>query len=119
MISMSCVTIDCREPKRVAEFWAEALGWQVTHVAEDGAIVESPGRDRPSLEFVVVPEPKTLKNRVHLGFSAADLDEQIARLANLGAEVAWEEEFPPGSPYRNVILRDPEGNEFCLGSQPA
>jgi predicted enzyme related to lactoylglutathione lyase len=65
-----------------------------------------------------VPEPKTLKNRVHLGLSTAELDAQIERLVAMGAEVAWEESFPPGTTYRNVILRDPEGNEFCLGSAP-
>jgi glyoxalase superfamily protein len=65
------------------------------------------------------PEPKTVKNRMHLGCSAGDLaalDTEIARLEALGASVAWEEDFPPelAARYRNVILRDPEGNEFCL-----
>jgi hypothetical protein len=71
------------------------------------------------LEFVRVPEAKTAKNRVHLGCSAGGLDEldgEIERLRNLGATVAWEEEFESkiASLYRNVVLRDPEGNEFCL-----
>jgi hypothetical protein len=36
----------------------------------------------------------------------------------LGASIAWEEDFPPevAGTYRNVVLRDPEGNEFCLGA---
>jgi len=115
-VTVTCVTIDCREPRRVAEFWAEVLGWRVAHVTDGGATVEAPNRDQPYLEFIVVPEPKTLKNRVHLGLSTAEIDEQIERLVAMGAEIAWEEEFPPGWEYRNVILRDPEGNEFCLGS---
>ena len=54
-----------------------------------------------------------------LGCSAGDLaglDAEIARLVALGATVAWEEEFPTGiaARYRNVILRDVEGNELCL-----
>ena len=63
-----------------------------------------------------VPEHKTVKNRVHLGTHVVDdLDAEIERLGALGATVAWEEEdLPPG--YRNVVLRDPEGNEFCLGA---
>jgi predicted enzyme related to lactoylglutathione lyase len=115
-VTVTCITVDCRDPRRVAEFWAEALGWRVAHVDDGGAIVEAPNRDEPYLEFIVVPEPKTLKNRVHLGLSTAELDEQIERLVSMGAEVAWEKKFPPEWPYRNVILRDPEGNEFCLGS---
>ncbi len=116
-ISVVCITVDCREPKRVAEFWAKALDWRIAHVSDDGAVVEAPHRSQPYLEFIVVPEPKTSKNRVHLGLSTAELDQQIERLVSMGAEVAWEETFPPEWPYRNVILRDPEGNEFCLGSE--
>jgi hypothetical protein len=76
--------------------------------------------------MVVVPEAKAVKNRVHLGCTAGpigDLDAEVARLVGLGATVAWEETFPPevAARYRNVVLRDPEGNEFCLsgGSLPA
>ena len=85
-------------------------------MTDESAIVEPPDGGQPYLEFIVVPEPKTLKNRVHLGLSTAALDEQIDRLVAMGAEVAWEETFPPEWPGRNVVLRDPEGNEFCLGS---
>jgi hypothetical protein len=68
-----------------------------------------------------VPEAKQVKNRVHLGCSAgalASLDAELERLRGLGATVAWEEDFPPdiASHFRNVVLRDPEGNEFCLGA---
>ena len=61
-----------------------------------------------------------MKNRVHLGCSVpaiADLDPEIARLVALGATIGWEEDFPPAvaASYRNVVLRDVEGNEFCLG----
>ena len=115
-VSVTCITVDCRDPRRVAEFWAAVLDWRVAHVTDDGAVVEAPDRGQPYLEFIVVPEPKTVKNRVHLGLTTAELDEQIERLLSMGAEVAWEETFPPEWPYRNVILRDPEGNEFCLGS---
>ncbi len=115
-ITVTCITIDCRDPRLVAEFWAAALDWRVANIADDSAIVEPPDKAQPYLEFIVVPDRKTLKNRVHLGLSAAELDAQIERLVAMGAEVAWEETFPPEWPYRNVVLRDPEGNEFCLGS---
>ena len=56
----------------------------------------------------------------HLGLHAGtlvELEAEITRLVGLGASIAWEEEFPPdiAARFRNVILRDPEGNEFCLG----
>jgi hypothetical protein len=67
-----------------------------------------------------VPEGKFVKNRVHLGCTAVtleQLDAELTRLQSLGASIAWEETFPPevAATYRNVVLRDVEGNEFCLG----
>ena len=115
------LTIDCADPGTVAGFWNEALRWGGVAVADDssGAICGS-AAGGVYLEFVRVPEAKTVKNRVHLGCSAGaleDLDAELERLYALGASLAWEEEFPPlvAAQYRNVVLRDPEGNEFCLG----
>jgi predicted enzyme related to lactoylglutathione lyase len=67
------------------------------------------------LEFMPVPEPKHVKNRVHIDFGAEDVEAAVDRLVAMGATVAWEEEFPPELGYRNVVLRDPERNEFCVG----
>lgn len=112
MINVTCVTIDCADPDLVSRFWSEALGWRQRgkHRAEpaDGGIY---------LEFVEVPESKTVKNRVHLGLNSKELDAEIERLVGLGATIAWEEEFPEDWPFRNVVLSDPEGNEFCLGNE--
>lgn len=110
-LRLTCVTIDCADPERVASFRSEALGWELR-----GHRVEPP--DGGSyLEFVQVPEGKMVKNRLHLGLGTDDLDAEIERLVGLGATIAWEEEFPADWPYRNVVLRDVEGNEFCLGNE--
>jgi hypothetical protein len=115
-----CTTVDCADPELVATFWNDALGWGGVSVGPDGSgAVCGPPAGGAYLEFVRVPEAKAGKNRVHLGCSAgslADLDREIARLLGLGATVAWEETFPPevAAVYRNVVLRDVEGNEFCL-----
>jgi len=120
-ISMGCVTIDCVDPLPLAEFWNSALGWGGAATTEEGhGAVCGPADGGIYLEFVKVPETKTIKNRLHLGCAATsliDLDAEIERLLSLGASIAWEEEFPAeiAGVYRNVILRDPEGNEFCLG----
>ncbi len=117
-----CITIDCAAPAAVASFWNAALDWGGVTTAEDGggAICCPPSGDC-YLEFIRVPEAKITKNRVHLGCSAGRLealDAEIERLRQLGATVAWEETFAPAmaAAYRNVFLRDPEGNEFCLGA---
>jgi Glyoxalase-like domain len=119
-VEITCVTIDCADPGAVARFWNEALGWGGASVAEDGTgAICGPSGGGTYLEFIRVPEDKVVKNRVHLGCSAGslqDLDAEIARLERLGATIAWEEEFPPtvAASFRNVVLRDVEGNEFCL-----
>ena len=114
------MTIDCHDAAKVAAFWNEALHWGGTAVAPDGSgAICGPSGGGTFLEFIRVPEDKVVKNRVHLGCHAGSLDElpaELERLGALGATIAWEEEFPPevAATYRNVILRDPEGNEFCL-----
>lgn len=120
-MELVCVTVDCHDPERVAAFWNEALGWGGVAASEDGGgAVCGPPDGGAYLEFVRVPETKSAKNRLHLGLNAgslADLERELVRLRDLGATIAWEEEFPPevAAAYRNVVLRDPEGNEFCLG----
>jgi hypothetical protein len=120
MSQIVCVTVDCTNPGALASFWNDALGWGGVARAEDGSgAICGPPSGGWYLEFVRVPEAKAVKNRLHLGCSAGELDEldnEIDRLRSLGATVAWEEEFEPAtaSRYRNVVLRDPEGNEFCL-----
>ncbi|MGZ8763900.1 MAG: VOC family protein [Acidimicrobiia bacterium] len=121
-VDITCVTFDSTDPARIATFWNDALGWGGVAVAPDGAsAICGPAGGGSYLEFVRVPEDKIVKNRVHLGCAAASLDDlraELQRLLDLGASLAWEEEFPPevAAEYRNLVLRDPEGNEFCLGA---
>jgi predicted enzyme related to lactoylglutathione lyase len=121
-VEITCVTIDCRDPEKLATFWNEALHWGgVVAAADSSGAVCVPTRGGMYLEFIRVPEDKVVKNRVHLGCSAdtlEDLEAEIERLLSLGAAIAWEEQFPPdvAARYRNVVLLDPEGNELCLGA---
>jgi hypothetical protein len=119
-VDIVCLTVDCADPAALAGFWRDALGWPDVRVAADrsGASVH-PAGGGTYLELVRVPEPKSGKNRLHLGLTAGALDAldaEIDRLRALGATVAWEEDFGPeiATRYRNVVLRDIEGNEFCL-----
>jgi hypothetical protein len=64
----------------------------------------------PGLLFVNVPEPKTVKNRLHLDFRPEDRDGEVERLLALGAVRA---DIGQGD-QSWVVLADPEGNEFCI-----
>ena len=140
------VTIDCADPGRLARFWAEALGyrleeppdgfasWQDYWVSrglppeevEDGydSIVDPDGVG-PRIWFQPVPEPKVVKNRVHLDLNVGGgrqvplgdrvprVDAEADRLVAAGAtrlRVLSGEAID----HYAVVLQDPEGNEFCL-----
>ena len=61
--------------------------------------------------FQAVPEPKTVKNRVHLDLLVGpeDHDAEVERLLALGATVV---SVHDGQEGRWTLLVDPEGNEF-------
>ena len=108
------VVIDCADPLALGRWWADALGW--TYWSEGIDEVEiRPTEDRlPGLIFGVVPEPKTIKNRLHLDFRPDIQNAEVERFLALGATRA-----NVGQRSQSwVVLADPEGNEFCiLGSR--
>ncbi|MEV7783010.1 VOC family protein [Kitasatospora sp. NPDC088351] len=108
------VTIDCTDPFRLAEFWAQALDGTVGEDDNPGdaeAVVESAGA---SLLFIGVPEGKSVKNRVHLDLQPQDRsrEEEVERLLALGATLVADHRTPDGLGW--VTLADIEGNEFCV-----
>jgi predicted enzyme related to lactoylglutathione lyase len=63
--------------------------------------------------FQLVPEPKTVKNRVHLDVrvGAENIEAEVARLTGRGATVLHHGQQ---GPHSWVTIADPEGNELCL-----
>jgi hypothetical protein len=106
------LVIDCADPRRVAEFWANVLGYEVLDSSDEAVEIGPRGGGAPTLVFVPVPERKMVKNRLHIDVNPAgqDQDAELERLLALGArrvdvgqgDVSW------------IVLADPEGNEFCL-----
>ena len=141
------ITIDCREPARLVPFWAEVLGYRPkpppeghatwndwyrsVGVPDDELDLDGDGTDRledpagegPAIWFQVVPEAKTVKNRLHLdvyvggGCSVpieerrARVDARVTELTALGATAVRTTAIPG---HYFVVMHDPEGNEFCL-----
>lgn len=143
------IAIDCHDADRLISFWTAALGyvtepppdgwdswltyWQAAGIPDEdlegaekgsGAIIDPTGKG-PRLFFQEVPEPKVVKNRVHLDIKLtgglrvplqerrAQVDGEVARLVGLGATVAYRN-APEGSDFYGFTLHDPEGNEFCV-----
>ncbi len=142
------LVIDCADPHRLVEFWTTALRyepesppdgssswltyWRSMGVPEEELAgvdgpesVVDPAGVGPRIWFQQVPEPKTLKNRLHLDIGVSGgrsepmalrrerVDAEVARLVAAGATVLYPHDTP-GVDHYAVTLADPEGNEFCV-----
>ena len=108
-------TLDCTDLNGQARFWSAVLGFPA-QVVVPGAYVALTG-PAYALTLQWVPEPKTVKNRMHLDLLVTDLAAEAARIEALGATRITPE---PLTMYGEhwLVLSDPEGNEFCLGADP-
>ena len=108
VLGVDCVAIDCADPPALVRFWSALLGGEMELYHDGDARLRPPGG--PVLDFFRVPEPKSVKNRLHLDLRTTDLDAAVEQAVALGATKA--DEVYVGSGWQ--VLRDPEGNEFCL-----
>jgi catechol 2,3-dioxygenase-like lactoylglutathione lyase family enzyme len=138
------VTFDCADPNALAGFWCEVLGyeydapppgfdtWDAALEAfgippesrNDASACHDPDGKGPRLFFQKVPEGKSAKNRVHLDVRAAPglegddrmaaLEAECARLVALDATRQSRSEPAPPMSHGFIVMKDPEGNEFCL-----
>ncbi len=134
------ITVDCADPVRLAQFWADVLGydgeeppaghqsWAEYSAATGGSAeawsaVVDPAGIGPRLLFQRVPEGKVVKNRLHLDVRVGGargtpkeqrrplVDAEASRLTGAGA--VHLRTIEDESDYF-AVLQDPEGNEFCL-----
>ena len=107
------LSIDCADPVALAGFWSAALGRPVNPGAgaENAAIDATDPASGPRLTFHKVPEPKTVKNRLHLDLRTDEFEAESERLTGLGATPIRDFET---STVRWITFADPEGNEFDL-----
>jgi len=111
-VTLANITFDCHDAERVARFWSAALDRPLAEGASAGFASLAPRIDgEQQWLFLGVPEGKSVKNRVHVDVTAPDRRAEIARLVELGAEeVGDKDEWG----FSWTVMRDPEGNEFCL-----
>jgi predicted enzyme related to lactoylglutathione lyase len=110
---IAVIAIDAIEPRVVADFWCEVLGWQVTDEDDTLVSITPPDGSWPTIDVVKVPENKSVKNRLHLDLRADgnSTEDELERLLALGARRT---DVGQGPDVTWVVLSDPEGNEFCL-----
>ncbi|MFE5893414.1 VOC family protein [Streptomyces sp. NPDC056462] len=124
MARLHDLVIDCAHPAATARFWAAALddydvapyddaelarlrAQGISGPEDDPTVLVEPRGGGPRLWCQLVPEPKRVKNRLHLDLVATDPEAELGRLTALGATLVTRHED-------HRVLADPEGNEFCL-----
>src|SRR3954454_24186573 len=90
--------IDAADPALLGEFWARALGLEL-HLQESGDAYLTGPTPAHTVWVNKVPEPKTVKHRVHLDINAGSVEE----VASWGATVLDADSF------RWTQMADPEG----------
>ncbi|MGH3432144.1 MAG: VOC family protein [Thermocrispum sp.] len=112
------ITFDCHRWEPLVDFWSQ--------VGDYGEAPDNPNQPGDpegllvsastgiALLFIPVPEPKTVKNRVHLDLQpiGTTRDDEVERLLRLGATLDADHRRSDGSGF--VVLADPAGNEFCV-----
>jgi hypothetical protein len=102
------VGIDCADPGPLARWWQARLGGTVHDNDGRGFWTIEGATPDPVLtwDFAPVPEPRTVKNRMHW-----DVYGTVEEFRDAGATELW---VTPGW----TVLADPEGNEFCVFAEP-
>lgn len=103
---LHALVVDSRDPGPIAAWWADrfGLGPPPDDGGRSGIRLEGGSLPYP-LVFVAVPEPKTVKNRIHwdvVGSTGQFLAAGARLLRRRDDEIGWD------------VLADPDGNEFCV-----
>jgi predicted enzyme related to lactoylglutathione lyase len=111
------LNLDVNDIDRMEAFWSAALGYRRRgEFGQYRSFVPESGSG-PKLILQQVPEPKAVKNRLHLDLDhedGFDVAAEVARLEQLGATrvSGWMHEMGDESGW--IVMADPEGNEFCV-----
>jgi hypothetical protein len=140
------LVIDCAAPEPLARFWAEALYYVLATPPADfdtwddfyrsigvpeemlsggTDVIVDPRGEGPRIWFQIVPDQKSVKNRLHIDVNASGdrgsslevrrerVEAEAARLVALGA-TRLQTLVDEGMDHYAVAMTDPEGNEFDI-----
>lgn len=110
------ITLDCPDPERLGEFYAQLLGLKVAYSSD--TYVGLAGEDGPAIGFQKVADEfrapewpgQSVPQQIHLDITVDDLDQAEAAAIGLGATKAEHQ----AGPDRWRVMLDPAGHPFCL-----
>lgn len=133
MASIQNVTFACEEPNELATFWAETLDYELEpippdfaesleaagHDPGDARAIFDPTGDGPRLFFKRMPKSSTEHIPIHLDLAVPDRSRAVTELVERGATEVETKTLDVGE-YQQIwtVMEDPEGNGFCVASEP-
>jgi catechol 2,3-dioxygenase-like lactoylglutathione lyase family enzyme len=114
MLRLRNVTFASADPRRLADFWAAALGLPERRDGEHEVLLADEAWGYPRYTFQQADREQVAgSGRVHLDLVADDRRAEVRRLVSLGAtEVRAVEDDPSGVVW--TVVTDPDGNEVCI-----
>jgi catechol 2,3-dioxygenase-like lactoylglutathione lyase family enzyme len=113
-LHLATVVINVQDMRRAVDFWCAALGYRQREKEMDPEfvmLVHPEGRRLPvSLQLADGPPREPV--RVHLDLYTDEQERHVDRLVALGATRVTDWPYPDEPDF--VVLRDPDGNEFCV-----
>jgi predicted enzyme related to lactoylglutathione lyase len=118
MLSLVHVTFSCDDPARVAEFWGKLLDYE-TSAAGDSWLATDPRGEGTRLLFNRMPKSPTIELPIHVDVAVPDREAELARVLELGGHLVETKSHSAGDLEEKwTVMRDPEGNGFCIQSPP-
>ena len=111
---LATVVVNVQDMTRAVGFWCAALGYRPREAEPDPdfMMLEDPEGQRVSVSLQRAAEPPKEPVRLHLDLYTSEQQRQVDRLVALGASRVEGWDYPDDADF--IVLRDPDGNEFCV-----
>ncbi len=118
MLRLDALTFACEDPARVAEFWGQLLDYE-TAGAGDSWLATDPRSESTGLRFSRMAKSPTIELPIHVDVTVPDREAELARVLELGGRLVTTKTHRMGDFETTwTVMRDPEGNGFCIESLP-
>ena len=109
-IRLGSTVINCADLEAMTDFWCAALALEPNHRSPDDQfrVLRGP---TVNISLQLAKTPVTARDQMHLDLYSEDVEPEVERLRELGAQEVRRVEEPDDT---YVVLIDPEGNEFCV-----
>jgi catechol 2,3-dioxygenase-like lactoylglutathione lyase family enzyme len=113
-LHLATVVVNVLDMRRAVQFWTSALGYKQRETRWDPEFMMliDPAHRRVALSLQLADAARSEPVRVHLDLYTDDQSRHVEQLVALGAAQIEDWPYPENADF--IVLRDPDGNEFCV-----